>query len=226
MVNKDYSTTFSKEVELKMPSYISADFLEDIAQMIASRVPAHDLKIVLTLSTDVGADFSTSSWDAVGKILEEAKKYNRVIGTIRIETGIVNQNKVSSTHYSVDLRMQRIEHKYHGYLRVYAVAGDTSDSQHVIDWGTGLIEDFGELNIDDKDLSSGTIVINAKDGSVHGFVKKEQLTHNHNTVQKVEVVNPVETVPPKWSDKNVVLTVVSIMVAIILTAIGWAYFQN
>ena len=224
MANKDYDTTFSKEVELKMPDYISASFLQEIAEMVAERVPMQDSSIILTLSTDVGADFSTSSWEAVGKILEEAKKYKRTIGVIHIETGIVHKSEDSKTHYSVDLRLQRIQEEYRGFLRVYAVAGNVNDSQHVIDWGTGLINDFGELNIDDKDIATDTIVISAKDGSVRGLVKKEQLSHS--TPQKVEVVNPIEVVPQKWSDKSIVLTIIGIVVALIIAIVGWIYFQN
>lgn len=222
MTDDTYDTTFSKEIELIMPDYISASLLKYIAVMISERVPVKATEVQLSLSTDVGAQYSTTSWNSLQGILEEAKKYNRTFGNIFIKTGIVSKNEESKTHYSIDFRIQRITDRYHGFLSVYGVAGSVEDSQHIIDWGSGIIKDFGEIEIRKDDVPVGAVVIDSKDGSVHEIVIQKE--RSEDKIQKVEVVNPVEVVPQKWSDKSIILTVLSILVAVILAIVGWIYF--
>ena len=224
MVAKDYETIFSKEIEITMADYITSSFLHEIVSTISRRMSIKDSNVRLSFSTDIGAKFKTSNKQGVEKILTEAKKYKRAINSIIIETGIVHKDKKSNTHYSVTLRIQRIQNRFYGYLYVYAVAGDVSDSQYVIDWGTGFLGDFEKLNISETELGHETLAIAANDGAVRALTDEERL--RKTTLQKVEVVNTVKTASPKWTDKTTLIALAALVLTIIIAAIGWVFFPG
>jgi len=215
-VGREFKTTFSERLKLSLPVYISVNNLLAIAQTIAERLSVDISLLKFSFETEGGADFETSSPAGIANILKDAKKYGRNIKGISIKSGIVLKNKDSDTHYSVEFTLHRYDKRYDGSLRVYAVAEDVADSQHVIDWGTGLINDFKLMSLDEVKMSNGDFVIDAKSGKVRKWDANDQ-------VQKVELVNDTKQ---KWSDKSNIIGIMSIIIAILLALITWAYFSN
>lgn len=220
-----YKTTFSKEIEFILADYISIEFLKEIAKTIEQRITPSGNGLEINISTEMGANFETTSWESVIQILKEAKKYNRVLGVITLRTGIFHKSSDSNTHYSVNFRIQRLSNKNKGFLRVYAVAESQGDSKHIIDWSMGLIEDFSSLKMDENEVAIGDLIIDGDDGLVKVWAKSDKLAHSDEP-QKVLVVNPVETKPSKWSDMSNILTIVGIVVAALLVVVGWIFFNG
>lgn len=224
-VTSSYETTFAKEVQFVLADYISVEFLKEIAQTIEQRITTSRTKVEVDISTEMGANFKTTSWDSVIEILKEAKKYSRVLGTITLKTGIFSKSKDSRTHYSVDFRIQRLSDKNNGFLYVYAVAGSAEDSKHIIDWSMGLIEDFSSLKMDENEVALGGLVIDGKDGMVKEWTESDKVVYSDEP-QKVVVVNPVDVKPSKWSDKTNIITIVGILIAAALVIVGWIFFNG
>lgn len=220
-----YETKFSKEIEFILADYISVEFLKEIAKTIEQRITPLGSKLEIDISTEMGANFKTTSWESVIQILKEAKKYSRVLGVISLKTGIFHKSSESNTHYSVDFRIQRLSNKNKGFLSVYAVAESKGDSKHVIDWSMGLIEDFSSLKMDENEVAIGNLIIDGNDGLVKVWTESDKLMYSDEP-QKVLVVNPVETKPSKWSDKSNILTIISIVVAALLVVAGWIFFNG
>ena len=215
-IGREFKTTFSETVKLTLPVYISVNNLLAVAQTIAQRLSVDISILKFSFETEIGADFETSDPIGIASILKNAKRYDRRIKGINIKSGIVHKNKDSDTHYSVDFRLNRYDKHYDGNLHVYAVAEDVVDSQYVIDWGTGLVNDFTKMSLDEVKLNKGDFVIDANSGKVRKWDTEDE-------VQKVEVVNEKKQ---KWSDKSNTIAIIGIVITILITLITWAYFSD
>jgi len=215
-VGKEYKTTFSERVEVRLPTYISVNYLRAVAKTIAHRLSVNESLLIFSFKTEIGVNFETSDPDAMTLILMDASKYGRNVKEIGIKSEIIHKNKTSDTHYSVSFTLVRYNSHFNGSMYVYAVAIDVADSQHVIDWGSGLLNDFTKMNLDQVEFTKDDFLIDAANGSVRKWDKDDK-------VQKVEIVNDR---PQKWSDIPNIITIGSIVIAIIIALITWAYFSN
>lgn len=218
-----YETTFSREIDYALGDRISSGFIFEMIAAISERMKIEPSNVVTAFKFESGAEIRATSGTNIKRILEDSKKYKRNIEKINIESGIIHESKGSRTHYSLSFNAQKIGSSFRGMIYAYAVAKDASDSQKVIDWGAGTLNDFQNIDSLDIKLKRGELIIQSSDGSVERWASN---TGDDESIQKVEVINEIGVKSSKWKDKQNIIGIASIVGTFIIALVTWIYFSG
>lgn len=223
--NKDdrqsyYRTTFRDEITYEIRKYVSYSFLVNIISAIADRLDISSDSITVNFNIADSADIEVKGIESMKSVMEDSKNYNRQITGIRIDSGIKYDGSDTRDHKILSFTIT--PHFYNGNdltrsdLRAYGVSNSKKTSQNILDWGNGTLSDFRDMRILEQRPTNKEMTLNLETGLIEEW-------SDDQIIQQVEVINQPKD---RWINKQNIIAISSIVVAIIIAVITWSYFTK